>query len=184
MRVTDHVTSTWPAGSERLPCLLALVTSSCTAMLRPKVGSGSRKTFGPLNDMRSRNGASSVLSSSLSEVDFHPPSVMRRCALASASTRASYFVDQIGNAARILGGLREQGQQLREQISRAVTQLADHQFMTLVQLPALDGPRHHVRYRGQKRHVIVVKLAPFFRVRAEHAIGPAVAAGDRRGDAR
>ena len=93
------------------------------------------------------------------------------------------FHDQIGNVARVLGGLREQGQQLGEQISRTVAQLADHQLMALVQLPALDRPRHHVRDRGQERDVIVVVLAPFVRVRAEHAIGAAVAAGDRRGDA-
>src|SRR6185369_5187924 len=49
------------------------------------------KDIRPPNAIRSRNGASSVLSSSLSEVDFQPPSVMRRWALASASTRASYF---------------------------------------------------------------------------------------------
>src|SRR5262245_43722580 len=91
VRVTDQDSKTRPDELERLPCLLALVASSCTAMLSPKVGSGSRKTLGPLNEMRSRNGASSVLKSSLSEVDFQPPSVMRRWAFASARTRASYL---------------------------------------------------------------------------------------------
>src|SRR3954451_15798327 len=54
--------------------------------------------------------------------------------------------------------------------------------MTLIQLPALDGSCDHVCYRGKKGYVVVVKLASLFCVRAEHAIGPAIAAGNRRGE--
>src|SRR3984893_13063520 len=93
VRVPDQVKLTPPPpGSDRLSCLPALLTSSCSAMLNPKVGSGLRKTFGPPNEIRSRNGASSVFRSSVRDVDLQPPSVMRRWALASARTRAWYFV--------------------------------------------------------------------------------------------
>ena len=122
--------------------------------------------------------------SSFSEVDFQPPSVMRRCAFASASTRASYFVTSSPTLREFLRGLREQREQLRKQIAGAVAQFADHQLVALIELPALDRACDHVGDRGQERHVVVAETAPPGRVRAEHAIGAAVAPGDRRGDRR
>src|SRR5262249_16395357 len=91
VRVTDQVSATRPDPLERLPCLLALVASSCTAMLSPKVGLGSRKTLVLLNEMRWREVARRVLRRWWRGGDFQPASVMRRWAFASARTRASYL---------------------------------------------------------------------------------------------
>src|SRR5262249_43946829 len=54
------------------------------------------------------------------------------------------FRDQLTDAPRILRSLREQGQQLREQVAGAVSQLADHQLMALVELPARHRSCHYI----------------------------------------
>ena len=55
--------------------------------------------------------------------------------------------------------------------------------MALVELPALDGTRQDVGDGGEKRHVVVIELAPLHSVRAEHAVGAPVTPGDRCGEA-
>ena len=52
-RSTVHLKSSLPAADERLPYLLALVASSCSAEDSAKDGSGSRKTSGPASVTRS-----------------------------------------------------------------------------------------------------------------------------------
>jgi len=54
--------------------------------------------------------------------------------------------------------------------------------MALIELSALDGSRHDVGDRREKRDVVVIELVPLGRMRAEHAIGAAVMPRDRRGE--
>ena len=91
--------------------------------------------------------------------------------------------DQLGQVARVARGLREQREQLREQIAGAVAQFADHQLVALVRLAALDRARDHVGDRAEERDVVLAEAAPPRRVRAEHAVGAAVASGDRHAHA-
>ena len=165
--------STRPERAERLPYLLALVASSCTAALSPKVGSGSRKTSGPVSDTRSRRRRQQrICRISVSEADLQPLSVMSRCALASAMTRASNFGTSSAMLLRVLGGLREQRQELREQIAGAMTQLADHQLLALIQLARAGWRRAITLATATRNGDIVVaearRLAVVVGARARH----------------
>src|SRR5260370_23261251 len=65
------------------------------------------------------------------------------------------FWYQLGKVPRALGGLRKQRQELRKQIAGTVTQFADHQLMTLIQLAALDRSRDHVGDRSKERDIVL-----------------------------
>ena len=54
--------------------------------------------------------------------------------------------------------------------------------MPLIELPALDGACQNIGDGREKRHVVVVELAPLRGMRAKHAIGAPVTPGDRRGE--
>src|SRR5262249_4111815 len=88
---TDQASSTRPAARDRLARLTALAPRPWTAVDRLESGSVPRLTLGPLKVVRSRCGASNARKSSISGVDDQPLSVIIRCALASASTRALYL---------------------------------------------------------------------------------------------
>ncbi len=58
-------------------------------------------------------------------------------------------------------------------------QLADHQLLALIELTALDRAGDHVGDGSQERHVGLGELAQLRGVRADDAIGTAVAPRDR-----
>src|SRR5205823_2065846 len=61
--------------------------------------------------------------------------------------------------------------------------VADHQFMTLLELTALDGASQQIADGGEKRNVLWMKAPPLCGANAENAVGPAFAPGDGYGDA-
>src|SRR4029077_2628001 len=61
--------------------------------------------------------------------------------------------------------------------------VADHQFVALFKLAALNSAGQKVADRSQKRNVLRIKSSFLAGTDAEDAIGPAVAAGDAHGHA-
>src|SRR5271168_5104237 len=78
----------------------------------------------------------------------------------------------------ISGGLREQRKELGKQISGAMPEFADHQFVALLQLAALNGAGHEVGDGGKERTVLLAEVSLLAGADAENAVSPAVTAGD------
>src|SRR5204863_8022432 len=78
----------------------------------------------------------------------------------------------------VLRRLREQGEQLGKQISRAMPQLAYHQLVALIELSALNGSSHDIGHCGDECHIVIVKLAPLLCMGSEHAVCAPVAASN------
>ena len=90
---------------------------------------------------------------------------------------------QLGHVLRVLRRLREQSEQLGKQIAGAMAQLADHQLVAFLELPALDGAGDEIADGGKERGVLGAERPPLAGADAENAIGAAVAAGDGRAHA-
>ena len=93
------------------------------------------------------------------------------------------FAGKIGDAFGVLGGLREQRQQLGKQISRTVAHVADHQFVALLELAALNGAGQDIGGGSEERGVLRAEMARLAGADAEDAVGAAVAAGNGHGHA-
>src|SRR6202034_3343769 len=89
------------------------------------------------------------------------------------------FACELGDAPRVPGGLREQGQKLREQVAGAMPHVADHQLMTLLELPALDRASEHIGHRGEERYFMLAENPLMQRAHPKDAVSAAVATGDR-----
>ncbi len=86
---------------------------------------------------------------------------------------------QIGDTARVLGGLREQARAVARTDFRSGAATPGSSVRGAGRVGAAGWPRRPHWRRSKKRYVIIMKLAPLGRVRAEHAIGAAVVPRDR-----
>ena len=87
---------------------------------------------------------------------------------------------EIRDAFRGPGGLREQRQQLGKQVAGTVPHVADHQFVALLELAALNGAGEKIADGGKERSVLRAEGPHPGRRHAKDAVGAAVATGDGR----